>query len=66
MESTTTGKQLHRRNSALEVDDFGPSAAAIAITSHGSDAYFSIMCVMGTVGLGVIAASMMKPRMLKV
>lgn len=35
---------------------------AIAITTHGSDAYFAICALMGVTTLGIIAASAMKPR----
>jgi bacteriorhodopsin len=37
-------------------------AVAVAITTHGSDFYYAICAAMGTVTLGIIAASALKPR----
>ena len=55
---------LFRRNDAVAVNPniVNGKTVDIAITVRGSDFYYAICAVMGTVALGVIAASYMKPR----
>ncbi|KAK1809358.1 hypothetical protein LTR12_016272 [Friedmanniomyces endolithicus] len=51
-------------NNALDVNTNTQNnkTVQIAITTWGSDFYYSIMSVMGTTAIGILAASAMKPR----
>ena len=53
-----------KRNSAVYDNGYTVNGKTvdIAITEDGSDVYFAICAVMGTVGLGVLGASLLKPR----
>jgi bacteriorhodopsin len=52
-----------KRNDAVSLNPTQDGKRAqIALTSHGSDWYYSVMSVMGVVGIGVIAAGHMKPQ----
>ena len=55
---------LEPRNNAPSVNNntVNDKHVDIAITVRGSDLYFAICAVMGTVALGVIVASSKKPR----
>lgn len=55
---------IFERNSAVQDNGYTVNGKTvdIAITEDGSDVYFAICAVMGTVGLGVLAASLLKPR----
>lgn len=55
---------LHRRNNAPSVNPniVNGQTVDIAQTVRGSDVYYAICAVMGTVALGVLAASFKKPR----
>lgn len=55
---------LVARNNALNVNPnmVNGKSVDIAITTHGSDFYYAICAVMGTVAFGVIGLSYLKPR----
>ncbi|KAI5364830.1 putative archaeal/bacterial/fungal rhodopsin, rhodopsin, retinal binding, yro2-like, 7TM [Septoria linicola] len=55
---------LLKRNSAVDVNGnmVNGQTVDIAITEDGSDVYFAFCAIMGFVGLGVLAASLAKPR----
>ena len=55
---------LSRRNDATSVNTntINGKHVDIAITVRGSDFYYAICAVMGTVALGILAASFVKPR----
>lgn len=54
---------LFKRNNAVQLNPTqNGKTADITITDHGSDFYYAICAVMGTVAIGVIAAGHMKPQ----
>lgn len=57
-------ERIERRNNAVSVNTNtqNDKHVQIAITDRGSDWYFTVMCIMGLVGLGCIAAAGLKPR----
>ena len=53
---------LYARNNALLVNPNIGGRADISITTHGSDFYYAICAVMGTVALTVMGLSFLKPQ----
>lgn len=55
-------QEIYARNNALNVDPNIGGRADIAITTHGSDFYYAICAVMGTVALTVMGLASLKPQ----
>ena len=53
---------IYIRNNALNVNPNIGGRADIAITTHGSDFYYAICAVMGTVALTVMGLAFLKPQ----
>jgi bacteriorhodopsin len=53
---------IYARNNALNINPDIGGRADISITTHGSDFYYAICAVMGTVALTVMGLSFLKPQ----